>query len=188
MSTAETDSVPELEEIVKALSYSPSREADAVMLEIAATGKREAGIVGRQSVRRMVVGPKGFGDITNSERLDFAEPMLKRDLDKRLALQAKDGVAAEVVFPNQFLALGASADTELNYALASLYNDFVHETFSKRPDRFVAAPIILVDDINKAIAEAERCLKLGFRTLLLCTLCNFQGMEELIMILKNILD
>ncbi|MEM9621852.1 MAG: amidohydrolase family protein [Pseudomonadota bacterium] len=95
------------------------------------------------------------------------DPSGGRDLDKRLALQAQDGVAAEVVFPNQFLALGAGGDTELNYALASVYNDFVHETFSPRPDRFVAAPIILVDDIIKAVSEAERCLKMGFRTLLL---------------------
>ncbi len=95
------------------------------------------------------------------------DPSGGRDLDKRLALQAEDGVAAEVIFPNQMLALGAGGDSELNYALASLYNDFVHETFAPRPDRFVAAPIVLVDDISKAIAEAERCLKLGFRTLLL---------------------
>ena len=32
----------------------------------------------------MVLGPKGFGDITNAERMDFAEPMLKLNLDKRL--------------------------------------------------------------------------------------------------------
>jgi HEAT repeat protein len=81
---AKTDSLPELGEIVLALSYSPSREADNVLLEIAGTGSKEAGIVGAQSVRRMVLGPQGFGDITNSQRLDFAEPMLKLDLDQRL--------------------------------------------------------------------------------------------------------
>lgn len=95
------------------------------------------------------------------------DPTGGRDLDVRLAFQEADGVAGEVVFPNQFLALGAGPDRELNYALSRLYNDFVHETFSPRPDRFVAAPIILVDDIDLAIEEAKRCLKLGFRTLML---------------------
>lgn len=90
-----------------------------------------------------------------------------RDLDVRLALQQKDGVAAEVIFPNRFLGLGAGSDLELNAAVARIYNDFVHETFSPRPDRFVAAPIILVDDIEQAVQEAERCLKLGFRTMML---------------------
>ena len=101
-----------------------------------------------------------------------------RDLDKRLTLQAQDGVDAEVVFPNKFLALGAGADCELNYALAKLYNDFVHETFSPRSDRFVAAPIILVDDLDKAIVEVERCLKLGFRTLLLPCSCPWRPYDR----------
>ena len=35
------------------------------------------------------------------------------------------------------------------------------------PERHVAARIIPVDDIALAVAEAERCLKLGFRTLML---------------------
>ena len=78
---AQTDSVAEFEEIVFALSYSPSREADRLLLELAHSDKASAKVIGAQSVRRMVVGPKGFGDITNSERLDFAEPMLKLDLD-----------------------------------------------------------------------------------------------------------
>ena len=78
------DSVAEFEQVVLALSYSPSREADRLLLEIAAGDKASAKVVGAQSVRRMVVGPGGFGDITNSQRLDFAEAMLKLHLDGRL--------------------------------------------------------------------------------------------------------
>ena len=81
---AETDSAAELEKIVFAMSYSPGREVDQVLLELAKTDQISAKVVGAQAVRRMVVGPKGFGDISNSERLDFAEPMLKLNLDKRL--------------------------------------------------------------------------------------------------------
>ena len=32
----------------------------------------------------MVVGPKGYGDITAKEALDFADPMLRLNLDLRL--------------------------------------------------------------------------------------------------------
>ncbi|HEX5791210.1 MAG TPA: DUF6288 domain-containing protein [Luteolibacter sp.] len=81
---AGTDSAKEISDIVMALSYSPSREADRVLLDIAATGEKEAGIVGAQSVRRMVLGPKGYGDITDSERMDFAEPMIKLHMDEKL--------------------------------------------------------------------------------------------------------
>ena len=81
---AGTDSVAELEEIIFALSYSQGRAADNLMLKLAGLDKQTARVVGEQAVRRMVVGPQGFGDITNAERLDFAEPLLKLHLDKRL--------------------------------------------------------------------------------------------------------
>lgn len=78
---AATDSLSELREIVHALSYSLSREADQVLLRIAGTDKESAKIVGAESVRRLVLGPKGFADLTNSDRMDFAEPMLKLDMN-----------------------------------------------------------------------------------------------------------
>ncbi len=79
---AQTDSLPEFEEVCAALSYSPSREVDKVLLELAAADKHSAQLVGAISVRRMVIGPKGYGDITVAEKMDFAEAMLKLALDK----------------------------------------------------------------------------------------------------------
>jgi len=81
---AGTDSVAELESIIFSLSYSRGRAADDLMLKLAKLDKQTARVVAGQSVRRMVLGPKGFGDITNAQRLDFAEPMLKLHLDLRL--------------------------------------------------------------------------------------------------------
>ncbi len=71
-------------ELVFALSYSPSREADQMLLDFAISGPVKAKVVGAQSVRRMVLGPKGYGDVTNKDRLDFADAMLRLELDKRL--------------------------------------------------------------------------------------------------------
>ncbi|MFK7910832.1 MAG: DUF6288 domain-containing protein [Akkermansiaceae bacterium] len=81
---AGTDSVAELGKIIFALSYSQGRAADDLMLKLAKLDKQTARVVANESVRRMVLGPKGFGDITNAQRLDFAEPMLKLHLDTRL--------------------------------------------------------------------------------------------------------
>ena len=81
---AQTDSLSELDDVVLALSYSPSRQADKVLLDIAASDKKAAAIVGPHSVRRMVLGPKGYGDISDSERMDFAEPMIMLDMDSRM--------------------------------------------------------------------------------------------------------
>ncbi len=81
---AQTDSLTELDKIVSALSYSPTREADKLMLELAASDKRTAQIVGNYSVRRMVIGSKGYGDVTVAAKMDFAEAMLKLSLDSQL--------------------------------------------------------------------------------------------------------
>ena len=80
----ETDDFREFDDIVFALSYSPSREADKVMLELAATDSRTAKLVGTHALRRMVLGPEGFGDVTVDDKMDFAEAMLKMALDERL--------------------------------------------------------------------------------------------------------
>jgi len=81
---AETDDMREFDDVIFALSYSPSREADKVMLDLAATDQRIAQAVASHSIRRMVLGPKGFGDITSDQKLDFAEAMLKLALDRKL--------------------------------------------------------------------------------------------------------
>ena len=78
------DDMNKLKELVFALSYSPSREADKLLLEIANYGPTIAKMVGAQSVRRMVLGPKGYGDITSSEALDFADSMLRLNLNVRM--------------------------------------------------------------------------------------------------------
>ena len=81
---AKGDDLTVLDDVVFALSYSPSRDVDRVMLELAAMDKRTAAVVGAQSVRRLVLGPEGYGDLTGDERMDFAEAMLKLVLDKKV--------------------------------------------------------------------------------------------------------
>jgi hypothetical protein len=54
------------------------------MLEIAAAAPKRAAILGPHSVRRMVIGPKGYGDITGDQAIDFADAMLKITLEPRI--------------------------------------------------------------------------------------------------------
>ena len=95
------------------------------------------------------------------------DPTGGADLERRIADQGRDGVHGEVVFPNLLLALGNGPDAEFNLAVARAYNDWVYDVFSPMPERYVAAPLIPVDDIDCAVAEAERCLAKGFRTLMI---------------------
>jgi hypothetical protein len=70
--------------VVSALSYSPAIEADAVLLRLAKSDKAKAPIVAAESVRRMVLGPKGFGDRTDDQRIAFAGGILPLAGDIRL--------------------------------------------------------------------------------------------------------
>jgi Family of unknown function (DUF6288)/HEAT repeats len=73
----------DLDGIIEAISYSPDREADKTLLTLANLNKKTLAAVYVHAVRRMV-GPNGVGDVTDTQRMDFAEPMLKLKPDASL--------------------------------------------------------------------------------------------------------
>jgi hypothetical protein len=79
-----TKAADEFRSVVGALSYSPAIEADAVLLRLAKSDKTKAPLVAAESVRRMVLGPKGYGDRTDDQRITFAEQILALASDGRL--------------------------------------------------------------------------------------------------------
>jgi Family of unknown function (DUF6288)/HEAT repeats len=81
---AQRDDARMLTSVATALSYSPSREADQIMLDLAAASPKRAQIIAPHAVRRMVIGPKGYNDITSAQRMDFADAMLKITLEPRI--------------------------------------------------------------------------------------------------------
>jgi hypothetical protein len=81
---AEKDDPRILADVAAALSYSPSREADKLMVDLAAASPKRAPIVSPHAYRRMVIGPKGYGDITGAQSVDFADAMLKITLEPRI--------------------------------------------------------------------------------------------------------
>jgi predicted TIM-barrel fold metal-dependent hydrolase len=85
------------------------------------------------------------------------------DLASRKRDMAREGVDANVVFPNEGLGLGiGDAPAEYRRAHARAYNDWVHEVFSADPKRFKPVGMIPIDDVESAVAKTEHCLKLGF--------------------------
>lgn len=95
-----------------------------------------------------------------------SEPSGGTDLALRRANQAADGVHAEVVFPNDLLGLGSLHDPEMNFALARVYNDWVREVFAPASAWCLPVGLIPTDNIEGGVAEAERCLAAGFRSLM----------------------
>ena len=96
------------------------------------------------------------------------DPSQGTDLDRRMHDMALEGVDGQVIFPNIGLACSMGNDTPGYYhAWARAYNDFVWDVFGPHHHRFKPAAMLAVDDPKAMLAEARRCLKLGFASLFL---------------------
>lgn len=97
-----------------------------------------------------------------------SDPSGARDLGRRMADMAHEGVDAQVIFPEAGLGLGGGEGSrEYHVAISQAYNDWVLETFAPEPQRFRPAAMIPTDDATVAFEEAERCVRKGFKTLFL---------------------
>jgi predicted TIM-barrel fold metal-dependent hydrolase len=108
-----------------------------------------------------------------ARELEFrSDRTLGTDLAVRYRDMAREGVDGQVVFPNIGLLVNSGDETpEFHQAWARAHNDFVHEVFAPDRQRFKLAAMLSLDDVSIALAEAERCTKLGFETLFLpCTM------------------
>jgi predicted TIM-barrel fold metal-dependent hydrolase len=100
------------------------------------------------------------------EGIDLERSMAgSREPAQRMADLARDGVDAEVTFPQRGLSVFASPDAEFQMAQAVVYNDWLYESFHTIFDRMMPAPMVPTRDVPAAIREVERVAKLGFRTL-----------------------
>jgi HEAT repeat protein len=78
-----TQTPTEVRDVILALAFSPDRSADGVLIQLAKQDKNLRDVVAANSVYRMV-GRNGAGDVTDDQRMDFAEPMLKIKPDYKL--------------------------------------------------------------------------------------------------------
>jgi predicted TIM-barrel fold metal-dependent hydrolase len=96
------------------------------------------------------------------------DPSGARDVGRRLQDMAREGVSAQVIFPEVGLGLaGGNGTPEYHVAISQAYNDWVLEAFSVEPERFRPAAMLPTDDAIVAFEEAERCIAKGFKTLFL---------------------
>jgi hypothetical protein len=117
-------------------------------------GKIDVDILGNKLVLpRQKVLPQE-GELTPDELMrEFrTDPTGGNDLETRLQHLVRDGVCAEVIFPNLCLALGGAPDPGMNFTFARAYNGWIHDITSPMPDRFGGIGIVPVDDIERAVA------------------------------------
>jgi len=89
------------------------------------------------------------------------------DPEQRLRDMDRDGIDAEVIFPNKGLSMWATPDSAFAMAQCRVYNDWAWEVFAAHNDRMSPAAAIATGDLAGSIAEVQRVAKLGFRALTL---------------------
>ncbi len=96
------------------------------------------------------------------------DPSGGTDLARRLADMQREAVHGHVIFPNTNLCFeGGRNSTEYYVTFSRTYNDWVWEVFAPEGRRFRPAALLQLDDLDAAVAEAERCIRKGFKTLFL---------------------
>ncbi|MEA2625358.1 MAG: hypothetical protein QOD06_1403 [Candidatus Binatota bacterium] len=87
--------------------------------------------------------------------------------EERLRDHARDGIDAEVIFPNKGLTMWATPDPVFSNAMCRVWNDWAWETFGPFNDRLSPMAAIATGDLEGAVAEIRRVAKMGFRGLTL---------------------
>jgi len=105
-----------------------------------------------------------FGDgNSDSPRIGGTDPELRaKDM-------AKDGIDAELIFPNLGNMIYAIDDGELALACSQVYNDWAIKQFGAYHETFVPAAALPMRDVAETLDEFHRALELGYRTVMLPT-------------------
>ncbi len=83
--------------------------------------------------------------------------------EQRIKDHLRDGIDAEIMFPNKGLSVWATTDAEFGAAQCKVWNDWAWETYGPYNDFMSPIAAIMTADINLAIEEIKRVAKLGYR-------------------------
>lgn len=91
------------------------------------------------------------------------------DVDRRLKEVGKEGVAAEVLFPNgtPFQSAVAAADRQILDAGMRAYNRWVADFVGQRPERFVGQALVSFTDVDDAIDTVVWAREHGLKSVIL---------------------
>jgi predicted TIM-barrel fold metal-dependent hydrolase len=109
--------------------------------------------------------PEG-AELSRLAEREELEQMMSRaagDPEQRLNDLDRDGIWAEVMYPNQLIfVLYRLTNVELQIALCRLYNDWLFDTFSGT-ERFIPVAALPILDVDAAVAELRRTKRKGYR-------------------------
>ena len=86
-----------------------------------------------------------------------------RDPIARLSEQATDGIVGEVMYPSLNMFTFSVPDREVAQAVMQRHNDWIRDYCSVAPERLIGVACLPLPDVPAAIAELERCARMGLR-------------------------
>ena len=115
----------------------------------------------------------GFGGAQTGRRFESPEELTSGDVfenvrpggyipEEQIKDMDLDGIDVSILYPTLGLQLFKVPDSELLTAVFKTYNDWLGEFCQAAPKRLAGIAMINVDDVEVAVAELERCHKLGF--------------------------
>ena len=102
--------------------------------------------------------PEGVAEL--SRGYDLARPGCY-DIAERLKDQEIDGIDAEVLYPSVLFNVYQVPRRDIIQAAFANYNDWITDYCRPAPERLFALGCLQLWDLDEAIAEMERCKKLG---------------------------
>ena len=97
-------------------------------------GARYLIVDGKRPRRQDIAAERAGKDDQNREFRN--DPSGGRDISRRLADMARDGISAEVIYPNTSLFLFVSPNPDYQLAVAKAYNDWAMELFGPHGEQF----------------------------------------------------
>jgi predicted TIM-barrel fold metal-dependent hydrolase len=105
--------------------------------------------------------PKEFRDMVPAERPNNNRPAGASNPIARLEDQARDGLMAEVLFPNLGLELFGVGDAAFQTAAFRIYNDWLADFCKAAPKNHIGITALQAYDIDAAIKEMHRGHDMG---------------------------
>jgi predicted TIM-barrel fold metal-dependent hydrolase len=128
-------------------------------------------IIGEEVVLEGVVAGLGGAEENKAElfggKLSYRRdnPLDSYDPSARLARMDAWGIEKSVVFPTICILPFPTDDQDLASAYCRAYNSWMHEFSQADPARLAPVAVINWQDLDSAVEELDRCIKLGFKAL-----------------------
>lgn len=91
----------------------------------------------------------------------------RSDLAARIHDLDRDGIDAEVIYPNRGLLMWASPDPAHQTAMCKVWNDWAIDFFGPQKHRCAPVAAVAPKDVETAVKEVERVARMGYRTVFL---------------------